>query len=351
MSSQIPRVSIGLPVYNGEAYLAEAIESVLAQTFADFELIISDNASTDRTSEICQDYAAQDDRIRYYREPNNRGIGWNFTRTFDLARGELFKWQAHDDLCDPRMLEQCVQAFDANPEIVLAYPRVAIIDERGEIIADDPATWRPPTQFTQTKLADIDSNADRRGLDSASAVTRFYGILLNTVWCLEPYGLIRTAAMRTTGKLRNYCGAEKVFLAEMALRGKFQEVPEVLFFARRHAQQYTMLASGSAQQRSVNPRRFSLHLPIPRQVRSTLGYGLLLPAAPIGWFNRLRCGGVLVRYIFQTNKWKRIFVNALRDVGINDGYLQVSQPEANPDEGELIADSANCRSSAPANSI
>src|SRR5688572_10868700 len=101
MPEKNPRVSIGLPVYNGENYLAEAIDSILAQTFEDFELIISDNASTDRTQEICEAYAAKDGRIRYYRSEVNKGSAWNFNRVFELARGEYFKWAAHDDYIAP----------------------------------------------------------------------------------------------------------------------------------------------------------------------------------------------------------------------------------------------------------
>src|ERR1700690_2651657 len=109
MTNHKPRVSIGLPVYNGEKYLAAAIDSLLAQTYADFELIISDNASTDRTAKICQEYAELDRRIRYYRQPKNCGIAGNFTRTLELARGEFFQWHAHDDICGPTLLARSVE--------------------------------------------------------------------------------------------------------------------------------------------------------------------------------------------------------------------------------------------------
>ena len=98
-----PRVSVGIPVFNGERFLAETIESILAQTFKDFEIVISDNASTDRTEEICRSYAARDPRIRYNRNDTNRGAAWNHNRVFELARGEYFKWQSHDDFCAPRV--------------------------------------------------------------------------------------------------------------------------------------------------------------------------------------------------------------------------------------------------------
>lgn len=91
MNRQALRVSIGLPVYNGEQYLAKALDSLLAQTFTDFEVIISDNASTDRTSEICAAYLERDPRIRYYRNQQNIGAAPNFNRTFELATGMYFK--------------------------------------------------------------------------------------------------------------------------------------------------------------------------------------------------------------------------------------------------------------------
>src|ERR1051326_2036095 len=112
MSNQKPRVSIGLPVYNGQQFLEEAINSLLAQTYSDFELIISDNASTDATEQICRAHAAADPRIRYYRNDKNRGPVWNLNRVFELARGELFKWAAHDDVCAPTLVERCVEVLE-----------------------------------------------------------------------------------------------------------------------------------------------------------------------------------------------------------------------------------------------
>src|SRR5581483_7973034 len=121
-----PKVSIGLPVYNGENYLAQAIECLLAQTFSDIELIISDNASTDGTEAIARDFAARDRRVRYVRQPLNRGAGWNFSETFRLAQGEYFKWAAHDDLCAPTFIERCVKVLDVDRELVLCFSRSAV---------------------------------------------------------------------------------------------------------------------------------------------------------------------------------------------------------------------------------
>jgi glycosyltransferase involved in cell wall biosynthesis len=95
----MPKVSIGVPVFNGENYLAQALESILAQDFADFEVIISDNCSTDKTPEICTSFAKRDSRVKYFRNDSNIGASPNYNRTFELSRGEYFKWCAHDDRC------------------------------------------------------------------------------------------------------------------------------------------------------------------------------------------------------------------------------------------------------------
>jgi Glycosyltransferases involved in cell wall biogenesis len=137
VSIQDPKVSIGLPVFNGEKYLREAIDSILAQTFTDFELIISDNASTDRTEEICKEYEAKDPRVRYYRNELNLGAAPNYNRLVELSRGEYFKWACHDDLCAPEFLEKCVEILEQNSPIILCYTRTLIIDENGKPILDD----------------------------------------------------------------------------------------------------------------------------------------------------------------------------------------------------------------------
>ena len=110
-----PRVSIGLPVYNGERFLVQAIESVLAQTFEDFELIVCDNASTDASGAIAQTYVERDSRVRYFRNASNLGAARNFNRTFELSRGEYFKWLAADDLIAPTYLERCLAALGPRP--------------------------------------------------------------------------------------------------------------------------------------------------------------------------------------------------------------------------------------------
>src|SRR5262245_12741967 len=129
-----PRVTIGMPVYNGQAYLAHAIESVLGQSFSDLELIISDNGSTDETRAIAEEYAARDDRVRYLRSDTNRGAAWNYRRAFDVARGEYFRWAPADDWFAPDSVAVCVAALDANSDAVLCYPKTSLVDANGTLL-------------------------------------------------------------------------------------------------------------------------------------------------------------------------------------------------------------------------
>jgi glycosyltransferase involved in cell wall biosynthesis len=207
------RVSIGLPVYNGERYLREAIGSILGQTYRQFELIISDNGSTDGTESMCRAYAAADPRIRYYREEVNRGGAWNFNRVFSLARGEYFKWAAHDDICAPRFIGCCVDVLDRLPAVVLCHPRTTIIDEVGKATVQDSVSLRT---------------------DSPRAHHRFHDLIRVYHGCYQQSGLIRSEALRRTPLIANYAASDRILLARLALLGPFYEVPEHLFFSRRH---------------------------------------------------------------------------------------------------------------------
>jgi glycosyltransferase involved in cell wall biosynthesis len=127
----VPGLSVGLAVYNGENYLAESLDALLGQSYEDFELIISDNASTDSTDDICLRYAKQDSRIRYIRQPRNIGLAPNHNFVFGQARGELFKWASHDDLYARDLLQHCVAALDENPHSALAHSWTAMVDDSG----------------------------------------------------------------------------------------------------------------------------------------------------------------------------------------------------------------------------
>lgn len=210
-----PRVSLGLPVYNGENFLSEAIESALGQDFTDFELVISDNGSTDRTQEICESFAARDSRIAYHRVEENRGAAWNFNRVFELSRGTYFKWVAHDDLIDPAFLRECVAVLDTQPDVVLSYPRARVIGQEGETLED----------------YDVKLNTDSEDLR-----VRFQD-LLRGHRCFEVFGLIRRDQLARTPLIGSFSHSDGVLLARLGLMGRFHEVPEHLFFPRRHVDQ------------------------------------------------------------------------------------------------------------------
>ncbi|HEY2881362.1 MAG TPA: glycosyltransferase family 2 protein [Pirellulales bacterium] len=340
MKNSPPRVSIGLPVYNGQQYLAAAIDSLLAQTFTDFELVISDNASTDDTASICSEYAAQDGRIRYIRAETNRGAPWNFNQAFKYARGEYFKWHAADDLCAPTLIEQSVAALECNPQAVLCYPRTAVIDNQGNLLANAPGSWQPAEG----------GDADPRGLDSDRPSERMRGILMDTVWCYELFGLIRHEAMARTHLHRTSSTSGKAFLLELALQGKFVELPEVLFFNRRHAQQYTMLTSVVDQASFDQPGKKSHVRKLPHQIPCTLAYAGCVMRGPLTLSDRLRCCGVLARYVFQIGKWKRIMRGAWRGLGMWDGSLSVPGAEAKQEAPARPVDEYTLKSAEPARS-
>ena len=213
MGPNRPRVSVGVPVRNGERFLAETLDSLLAQTYTDFELIISDNASTDGTEEICRAYAARDRRVQYRRSPQDVGVAGNYNRLFKQAQGEYFKWAAADDIHEPEYLERCLSVLEKDPEVVLAYGKARFIDEAGG------------------PLTDTDPGFDLR---SDAARERLRYVIYADHWVNAIFGLIRKESLGKTPLLPNYPGADYTLLGELAVAGKFFEVPELLLRRRLH---------------------------------------------------------------------------------------------------------------------
>lgn len=271
-----PKVSIGLPVYNGEDYLPEALDSILAQTFPDFELVICDNASSDGTEEICRDYAARDSRIRYHRQSENIGGAANHNMAFDMARGQYFRWASHDDLLAPTLLERCVAVLDADPGCVLVHPATVLIDAEGR---------------------ETECYIDLIALDSEDPVARFarwmdppHGL------CNPLFGLMRPEVVATTGLHGNYPSSDRVFLGEMALRGRCRIVKEGLFLRRIHP-----LNSVVA---NPDPRDLFAWFSGGRRRRLTFKTNRLLGGflasvhrAPLTFPQRLRAYGVVLKWL------------------------------------------------------
>lgn len=218
MAETSPLLSIGLAVYNADRYLEETLESFLAQTFTDFELIISDNASTDRTEAICRGFASRDARIKYFRNPANLGAAPNFNRTFHLSKGRYFKFAAYDDLHAPEYLDRCIRLLDADPGAVLSHSKMIDIDAAGKPIRE------------------LD---DELHTGSPSPSRRFRYLVCVNHSCVHVFGVIRREALAGTPLIGGYVGSDRVLLAELGMKGRFLEVPEPLFFHREHPERST----------------------------------------------------------------------------------------------------------------
>ncbi|HUG68354.1 MAG TPA: glycosyltransferase family 2 protein [Pirellulaceae bacterium] len=292
-----PRVSIGLPVFNAQKFLPTALDALLAQTYGDFELIVSDNASTDETLTICRDYAATDRRICIHRATENRGAAWNFNRVAELATGTYFKWAASDDICEPTFVERCVEVLEADRSVVCCHARTCKIDVGGEVLH---ALRDPTTVSTQY------AGAER-------ASRRFGNVLLNSGWAARSYGVIRREQLGQTSLIQPYYGSEKVLMAELALRGRFYDLPEVLFRQRVHSEASSNLGSVRQQQYFFSPRLASRRTS-PR-LRLLQGYVRAVHRAPLSFDERVRCWFWMGRYLLQFRKWNSVIQSARQGTG------------------------------------
>lgn len=213
----IPKISVGMPVYNGEVYLESAIDSILGQSEGDFELLISDNASTDKTQEICSDYKSQDSRIRYFRNAENLGAAENYNQVFRRARAPYFRWFNGDDLSEPELHSKCLHALDTNPDAVLSYGRTHLINDDGGFIQE---------------------YSDNLNLGQASPVDRYKAFFAQVGLTNIIYGLMKTDVLKNTFLMGNgkFPAADINLMAELTLYGKFIEIDEFLFSRRMHEQ-------------------------------------------------------------------------------------------------------------------
>jgi glycosyltransferase involved in cell wall biosynthesis len=316
--NSIPLLSIGLFVYNGERFIEKALDSILNQTFTDFELIISDNASTDRTGDICQRYAQNDRRIRYYRNEKNMGAGWNTRRVCELATGKYFKWAAADDMLEPEFLRECVETLEADPGYVLAHSKTRVVDENGKFVED--YLWPMAT-------------------DSRDTVTRFREMLLNDHMCYQIFGVMRTSSLRQVPPQGSYVNSDGVLLAQMSLLGRFYEARGRLFISTRHSGQ-----SSKTVPMRVKERRFRLTnrygtLPCPEwwdpaktrtisfpEFRQLREYLVSIGRTPIRASEKLRCYFLLLPWI------KKHFRRMMKDLLIAADQvlynIQMPRPES-----------------------
>jgi len=238
-----PLVSVAVPVWNGEDYLARALDSILAQTLSDIEVVILDNASTDATPAIAQAYVARDPRMRYIRHPQNIGSNPNFNAGARATAGRYLKWLAADDTVDPTFLERCVAVLEADPSVALCTTQFR------DVGPDDELLGHHPYRF------------DLSGPDPAR---RFGSLMCGDRGQRIMMGVIRRAVLDRTRLLADYVGSDRAFVGEIALHGRIVEIPEELWSSREHPQRSTH----TRKSRAWDPRRRArmIHLAIVREL-------------------------------------------------------------------------------------
>jgi len=268
---------VGLPVYNGERFVAETLDSLLTQSFTDYELIISDNASTDGTEEICRRYAATDSRVRYVRQPRNIGCNPNHNFLVREARGEYFKWAAHDDLYGRDLLARCVEALDEHPDVVLSHMDKAVIDETGVILRTYDYTL---------------------ATDSPDVTERFRSLVIAD-GADDEYGVMRTEVLRSIRPKDSYHHASRPLMVEIAFRGRFHQVRELGYFRRDHPARGDRNPTIPALCTNLDPRRAGQST---TRLMVEYGYRFLeaVARAPITTSEKVSCYRILMPYLVRS---------------------------------------------------
>jgi glycosyltransferase involved in cell wall biosynthesis len=289
---EAPTVSLGIPVYNGERYVGEAIRSALMQSLGDIEVVISDNASTDGTERICREFAAADSRVRYFRNTSNVGAHPNFNLAFDRSRGRYFKWLAHDDLLHPDYLQQCVAVLDADPSVALCQTDLACIDESGQQIGVIP--WR------------------LEAAGSTDPVRRFAAILLERHNSYDFMGVVRRD-MLAKSPLQSFHGGDRHLLAHVATLGRIAHVHAPLMTIRDHANRYTRSKTKPAERAKWHDARNTSRFSFPHW-RLYGSFWEIVGGMQTGLGHKLRASGVLLAWWFVNWNGVRMLLDLVATV-------------------------------------
>jgi len=277
--SDSPLVTIGLPVYDSKRYVQQSLDSLLGQTYRDFVLIISDNASTDGTSEICQRYAAADSRVQYHRNEVNIGNPRNFNHVADLTTTKYLKWSTADDYWAPTFLERAMEVMERDPSIALCYPEAVLVDADGL----NPVEYQDFLHLVQE-----------------DPVERFHTLLERIQLAHQHLGVIRMSALRQTHLLGTHVGSDVNLLAELTLYGKFFELPERLFSRRFHRDSGSWIrgdpAHDARRYHAADGKRATL-----RSWRTHLRFFAAVNSAPLPLGAKAR----LYRFLAQRVVWDR----------------------------------------------
>ena len=247
-----------MPAYNSAEHIAQAIESLMSQTFGDIEIIVSDNASTDATQEIVQRFVAKDKRVRYVRQETNIGANGNYTFVANAARGEYCKWVSSSDWCAPTFLEKCLQLLDSDSRAVLAVPRTRLFE-------GDISNWRDYDGDFEI----LDDSPTERMIRLASSLR------LNNAF----NGLVRTASLHRTRMVEPYIGADIVLMGHLAMLGKFLLVDEPLYYRRLETASSTALQDADGKLKHHYPS--SSIRTLFQNTKLNLGWLRVALAAPI----------------------------------------------------------------------
>ncbi len=278
MSTRNPLVTIGIPVFNGATTIAMALDSLLGQTFCDFEIIVSDNASTDGTLDIVSEYQRRDPRIRVARQATNIGANPNWSFVAGAAKGVYLKWASCNDWCAPTFLSECVAALEQHDHAVLAFPK---------------------TRLFSGDLHNATDYGEDFGLTSDSPSERFKTLAARLALNNPMNGLIRVRALRQTRLVENYRGADLVLFGHLALLGIFLLVPNALFYRRMDSASSTHLMSREDMQRFHHPNPDSSAL-VPSW-RYHLGLFRIVTTAPISRRERWR----LLQHLAKMAYWNK----------------------------------------------
>ena len=243
-------VTIGLPIYNGASLCRIAIESVLAQTYPNFELLVSDNCSTDETEDVCREYARRDSRVRYSKTERNLGSARNCCRTVELARGEYFRWIAHDDWIHPDFITECLPIAEANPEIISVAPIIDIVDRAG-IKYQSVVSYTGRASWSSNRIEQYAQMMD----ELAYCETHSDGLFM----VAYSFALHRLSLLRRTRLLMPFISSDYVLAAELALWGKlaFVNKPLGVFVRDTGTTPQFVLWNPLAIQHTLDPSRMS----------------------------------------------------------------------------------------------
>jgi glycosyltransferase involved in cell wall biosynthesis len=289
------KVAIGMPVWNGEQFVSEAIESILGQTYGDFELVISDNASTDGTAEICSAYAKQDGRIRYIRQKKNIGAAPNHNEVFRRSSGSYFKWACHDDVLASEFIHECVRVLDADEAATVCCPATVLINEDGS-----PLSYSSQDDGMVDSYGNLWQVEKNLRLTSPDPADRFTAVLCDIEWCFEIYGLIRRSALERTSIMPSYYGGDKVVLAELSFTGRYHLLEAPLFYRRCHPGQSSSPQTSRYRAMWISGRQGQM---FPPQLRLMAAYVRAVLWAKLTPAQRSRCFFAIGRRAAAISLW------------------------------------------------